>query len=367
MELADLAERDAAFYVPVFDVQVGGLSLLRDIQVAVTQAEVDLVLGAPGRFSFTIAGTYNITQKKFLTPRGLPLLDILTFGAPIEVFMGYVGRNRPARMISGLVTEIATGFSEGGSPELTVSGYDNLYPLTLGANSDAWKDASDSEVVQKIASLAGLQADTDPSAPRHNQIEQNQQSDADFIKTLATRNNFEFYMAGPRRLRFGKPDDRGTGLVTLRWGQGLLSFRPEANLAGQIAAVEIRHRDPATKKEIVGRAFAAQASGIDSGRKSAGDILALATGRQVTLRLRQPVFSEAEARKRAEAILTEKSKRFLTGEAETIGITELRPDRNVAITGIGEPFSKTYYIEQTTHKADASGYRTRLKVKEPSQ
>lgn len=367
MELADLAERDAAFYVPVFDVHVGGMSLLREIEVAVTQAEVDLMLGAPGRFSFTVAGTYNITQKKFLTPRGMPLLDILTFGAPVEVFMGYVGRERPARMITGLVTEIATGFSEGGSPELVVSGYDNLYPLTLGANSDAWKDASDSDVVQKIASFASLQADADQTPVKHKQIEQNQQSDAELIKTLAARNNFEFYMSGPRRLRFGKPNDRGTGLVTLQWGQSLLSFRPEANLAGQIAAVEIRHRDPTTKKEIVGRATAGQASGIDPGRQSAGDLLAKATGRQVTLRLRQPVFSEAEARKRAEAILTEKSKKFLTGEAETIGITDLRPDRNVAITGIGEPFSKTYYIEQTTHKVDGSGYRTRLKVKEPSK
>jgi phage protein D len=367
VELADFARNNSAFYVPVFDVMVGGRSLLRDVEVAVTQAEVDLVLSGPGRFSFTVAGTYNITQKKFLTPRGLPLLDILTFGTPVEVFMGYVGPKGPSKMISGLVTEIATGFSEGGSPELTVSGYDYLYPLTLGANSDAWKDVSDSDVVQKIAALSELKADTDQSAPKHKQIEQNQQSDAEFIKTLAARNNFEFYMSDARVLRFGRPNDRGTGVVALTWGRSLLSFRPEANLAGQIAAVEIRHRDPGTKKEIVGRATAGQASGIDPGRRSAGDILARATGRQVTLRLRQPVFSEAEARKRAEAILTEKSKKFLTGEAETIGIPELRPDKNVRIDGVGEPFSKTYFIEQTTHKVDASGYRTRLKVKEPSQ
>lgn len=367
MDLSDFARDNAAFYVPDFDVKVGVMSLLRDVKVAVTQAEVDLVLNGPGRFSFTVAGTYDITRKKFLTPNGLPLLDILSFGAPVEVFMGYVGPKGLTKMISGLVTEIATGFSEGGSPELTVSGYDHLYPLTLGANSDAWKDASDSDVVRKIAALSNLKADVDQSAPKHKQIEQNQQTDVDFLRTLAKRNDFEFYMARDRVLRFGKPNDRGTGVVRLIWGRSLLSFRPEANLAGQIAAVEIRHRDPATKKEIVGRATAAQASGIDPGRRSAGEILAKATGRQVTLRLRQPVFSEAEARKRAEAILTENSKKFLTGEAETIGIPDLRPDKNVEIDGVGEPFSKTYFIEHTTHKVDASGYRTRLKVKEPSQ
>ena len=82
------------------------------------------------------------------------------------------------------------------------------------------------------------------------------------------------------------------------------------------------------------------------------------------LRLRQPVFTQAEAEKRAKAALNERAKQFLTGEAEAIGLPELRPDRNVQLDNLGAPFSKTYYIQQTTHKIDGSGYRTRFKVKE---
>jgi pyruvate/2-oxoglutarate dehydrogenase complex dihydrolipoamide acyltransferase (E2) component len=40
--------------------------------------------------------------------------------------------------------------------------------------------------------------------------------------------------------------------------------------------------------------------------------------------------------------------------------------RNINLDGLGEPFSKTYYIQQTTHKVDGGGYRTRFKVKETS-
>jgi phage protein D len=83
-----------------------------------------------------------------------------------------------------------------------------------------------------------------------------------------------------------------------------------------------------------------------------------------TLRLRQPVFTQAEADKRAKAALNEKAKQFLTGEGEAIGLPELRPDRNVELANLGVPFSKTYYIQQATHKIDAGGYRTRFKVKE---
>ena len=76
------------------------------------------------------------------------------------------------------------------------------------------------------------------------------------------------------------------------------------------------------------------------------------------------MFTQAEAEKRAKAALNETAKKFLTGDAEAIGLPDLRPDRNVSLDGLGESFSKTYYIQQATHKIDGNGYRTRFKVKE---
>jgi phage protein D len=62
--------------------------------------------------------------------------------------------------------------------------------------------------------------------------------------------------------------------------------------------------------------------------------------------------------------LSEIEKKFLTGEAEAIGLPELRPDRTVEIDNLGAAFSKTYYVEQATHKIDTNGYRTRFRVRE---
>jgi hypothetical protein len=84
------------------------------------------------------------------------------------------------------------------------------------------------------------------------------------------------------------------------------------------------------------------------------------------LRLRQPVFTQAEANKRAKAAFNERAKQFLTGEAETIGLPEIRPDRSVSLENLGDPFSRTYYVHQATHKVDTGGYRTRFKVKDTS-
>src|SRR5262249_13669026 len=124
--------------------------------------------------------------------------------------------------------------------------------------------------------------------------------------------------------------------------------------------------DPQRKKTIVGKASAGDESGHDPRRQSGGERLRAAMGREAVLQLRQPVFTEAEAKRRAQAVLNDHAKQFLTGEAECIGLPDLLPDRNITLGNLGDPFSKTYYIQQTTHKVDGSGYRTRVKEKETS-
>ena len=98
-------------------------------------------------------------------------------------------------IISGLITEITTSFAEGGiaradrSPATTTSS-----PMTLGKRSQSWKKAPDSDVVSELANENNLAADIEPTKEKHDQIEQNQESDFEFLKKLAERNHFEFYV-----------------------------------------------------------------------------------------------------------------------------------------------------------------------------
>jgi hypothetical protein len=229
-------------------------------------------------------------------------------------------------------------------------------------------------VVQQIARFHNLQTAIDATTEKRRQIEQNQESDWDFLKKLANRNNadnehFEVYVDVDGRnrstLHFGKPRVKSDPVVRLAWGEGLLSFRPQANLAGQVSKVEVHGSDVARKEVFIGRADAASDGGARA--KSVAQhlgSLVRAPGKQPVLRLRQPVFTQAEADQRAKAALSERTREFLTGDAEAVGLPELRPDRTVQIDKIGDAFSKTYYIEKATHRIDASGYRTRFHVRE---
>jgi phage protein D len=237
--------------------------------------------------------------------------------------------------------------------------------MTMGKNSRTWSEARDSDAAREIASFNNLDAVIETTKGKLAQIEQNQEGDWQFLKKLADRNHFELYVDERRRLHFAPPDDKATEVVRLVYGQGLLSFKPEANLAGQISRVEVYGWDHNKKDTIIGRASAGEESGLTG--KSAGQYLNTFVrdpDKRPTLRIRQPVFTQAEADQRAKAALNERAKQFLTGEGETIGLPEIRPDRNVELDNLGVPFSKTYYVQEATHKIDSNGYRTRFKVKE---
>lgn len=365
MELATYARTYRDFYAPSYIVRLGRDDLMRDLLIAVSQVEVDMVLGAASRFSFAVTNCYSHKLRAFRSGRDADVLSLLTFGAEVEVCLGYGDAKSVPVAVSGMITEINTSFPDGGAPELAVSGYDHGFALTIGKNTRTWTKARDSDAAHEIASFNNLNATIETTKEQHAQIEQNQESDWEFLKKLADRNHFELYVDERRTLHFAPPNDKATAVVRLDYGEGLLSFKPEANLAGQIAAVEVYGWDPKAKKAIIGRAGAGEESGLAG--KSAGQYLNAFVRdpkKRPTLRLRQPVFTQAEADERAKAALNERAKQFLTGEGESIGLPEVRPDRNIELAKLGAPFSKTYYVQQATHKIDGSGYRTRFKVKE---
>lgn len=368
MELATLSStKYANFYAPSYAIRLGGDDVMRDLLMPISEVSVDLELGALSTFSFTVANSYSHKLQLFKTGRGADVLDILKFGAQVEICMGYGDARSMPTILHGVIKEFGINFPEDGSPDLTVSGTDHSFLLSLGQHSRTWTNALYSDAVHEIAgynNLGGSAIQT--TSGKESQIEQNNESDWAFLEKIAIRNHFELYIDEQKALNFAPPNDKAAPIVNLVYGEGLLSFRPEANLSGQVSEVQLYGWDPSTKKQIVGRARAGEESGLTG--KSGGQYLDEAfvrdSSKRPTLRLRQPVFTQAEADQRARAALNHCAKKFLKGEGEAIGLPELRPDRRVKLDNLGKLFSKTYYIDHANHKIDANGYRTRFNVKE---
>lgn len=356
------------FYVPSFVVKVGAQDLVRELFLTVTSVELDLKEKGAGHFSLGIAGAFDWETREFLARKQeerIDLLDLFAFGSSIEISLGYGEPSRLKPMLKGIVTEVGTGFAAGGSPELKISGFDRLYQLGAGKVTEHWENLRDSDVVQELADKLNLNttiAETSTVKPR---IDQNEESDLAFIEKLAGRNTAIFYVRGGEFYFGPRHSNRDAG-VELVWGEGLLSFSPQVNLARQVTEVHVCGWSAEKGERIVGKARVGDEQGRDNKGESGAERVAKALNGPPPMQVRMALRNQEEADARARGILEERALEHVTGDGECIGLPEIVPDVNIALQGIGKRFSKTYYVSEATHKLDSSGYRTTFKVEEPT-
>lgn len=367
MDLKALSGSYGDFYVPSFTIKAGGRDLVRELFLTVTGVEVDLKEKAAGHFTFAVAGAFDWEAREFLALKHeerVDLLELFAFGSAVEISLGYGEPSRLQPVLKGIVTEIGTGFAAGGSPELKISGYDDLYRLGTGKNTDHWEDSFDSDVVRELASKLKVTTDVVRTGLKKPRIDQNEESDLAFIEKLAGRNENTIYYLRNDRFYFGPRHNERSDVVELVWGEGLLSFSPQANLAKQITEVQVYGWSAEKGKTIVGKARRGDEKGRDGNRESGAERLAKALGGPSPMKVRLALRSQEEADTRAKAILDERALEYLTGDGECIGLPDIVPDVNISLAGLGRRFSKIYYVSEATHKLDSSGYRTTFKVQE---
>ncbi|MEE8056653.1 MAG: contractile injection system protein, VgrG/Pvc8 family [Pseudomonadales bacterium] len=366
MNLQALEKKYGNFYVPSFKVAVDGQDLVRDLFLTVTRLEVDLKQKSTARFSFTVANAFDWETREFLAKSSgeqSDLLALFAFGKSVEAFFGYGEASKLSSLFKGIVTEISTNFSSGDNPELTVSGYDSLFGLTTGKSTRNWEDKKDSDAVQEILSALGVSTDVQTTSPQKNRIDQNQEADMAFVKKLAERNGYTFYLRDGS-FYFGPRNNTSSAIIEIGLGKGLFSFNPEVNLARQVEAVEVTGWSASEGKAIIGRASKNDETGRDSGGASGAEQIASALNTQPTMRVRASVHTQAEADARAKSMLEERAQEYLQGDGESIGLPDIVPDVNIALKDLGTNFSKTYYVKDAKHSVDSSGYRTTFSVQE---
>lgn len=359
-----------AFYAPAFSVKVLKRDLVRALHLEVASVQIDNSLGAADRFSFVINNAFSVSQREFVKIDDVTLPEFFELGAPVAISMGYGDISGLTLMLTGVITELSTSFPSSGIPQLTISGYDHSYCMTRGTHSRPWPNRKDSDVVREIAVKHGLNPKVDDTSVVHPRVEQSQESDEQFVLRLAARNGFEYHVFD-KDLFFRRPANDQAAALELTWGRGLVSFSPEIRLTEQVAEVEVYGWNIQTKERIVGRARKGDEPGRDQttgcGRKraSGGEYLeAICKEKASTLRVREPVFSQQEADRRARAILKRRSEGFVGGRGESIGIPELKANANVSLKGLGCLFSTTLYVQHATHTVDTSGYKTSFEVKD---
>ncbi|MGH7844134.1 MAG: phage late control D family protein, partial [Candidatus Binatia bacterium] len=284
---------------------------------------------------------------------------------------------------------VEPSFPNSGGPTVNVRGVTVLNKLrTKQFDIPTWTDEKPSRIAKSFEDLRDpsdrgkkrfpLEVEIDDNAVQKEEkikyLAQHNQYDIDFLLALARRVGYVIFVKEEerekgrvikaRRLYFGPSDANhpAVRLATfeLRWGISLIDFKPTFTTANQIKSVTVHGWNRSTKQRITGKA-----SLDDPKFKLNRDLhkpLETSAAREERV-VDEPVFTQREADERAEAILLARSKDLVTASGTCIGLPDLRAGQRVKIAGLGARFRGEYFVTDTTHTINDSGYTTKFSAR----
>ena len=355
-------------------------------------------------------------------------LDQIKFGKRLRLDLRY-GGNPWHKMIVARVTDLQFSFPQSGPAQLTIVGEDLLSILKTKSDAEKrYSNHNEDFIVRDVLvrskakdlhlEFVGTEVHKDDPLkgplvpwptlqPLRSITHAKETSYLQFLQGIADRMDFEMFVdfserlildsqAPPKdandvKLHFEparsivKPDKA----LALTWGTNLVEFTPKFKVWEQLTEVKTggtkhgtraRHSDTVTADdpEVTKDLQRDETYTIPDSKGHPTPVTVLTAG-DVRTSFLEKEGSEAPnpesistsnldaARIRLQAIarLRKSTRELLTAEGSTIGMPELRPGIHVAIGGLYPPFDGIYYVTQTVHTFDASGYRTRFSLRRP--
>lgn len=386
-----LLEETETFYVPSFEIRIANQKLPRDVVRDVFEVTYEDNIEKVDSFSLTI-NNWDATERrlKYTGPEQAPesgsdseaarLATLFDPGKELQIHLGYQGRNNNLRlMMTGYITTLEPSFSESSAPTLTVRGLNILDRFRRRQYTWSWQTprdrTKDSEIARQLsrapddqAGRPGLDIEVrtvkEAEAKEESQacVFMNNQYPILFLMERARRRGYTIFIREeeekttnrpPRRyLHFGPSPDLRDVTYELEWGRSLTQFKPTLTTTKQLKKVIVRGWNRHTNRPIEGVAEL-KPNELNS------DLHALAreAGREEVI-TDQPVHTVQEARELAESILRRQLQDFVKASGATVGLPDLRAGRAMIVKGAGYRFNGRYFVTQTTHTINASGYRT---------
>ncbi|WP_150048147.1 MULTISPECIES: phage late control D family protein [Methylomonas] len=280
-------------------------------------------------------------------------LNDIALGAGIDI---ETGDDQPLKLFSGEITAIEECYGEG-APSIALLLQDKLHRLARSRHNRSFEDQSPDEVLQSVASAAGLQTDVAMSGISANWLQLNE-SDLAFLLRLGKQFDVAVRLDNGR-LR-AKPEQADSNPLALSAQDSALKVRLLADLNHQALASLVNGYNLATAEAVDYRADAL--SPAPRGTQAAAALGNLSwPGEEI---VPQPVpRSSSEAEAYAKAAFRRQAKRFVQGDIVCQGEPSLKPGREIDLDGVSPRLKGLYQIVHCVHRFDNnSGFETHLKV-----
>ncbi len=290
----------------------------------------------------------------------------LVGGAALEVSWGYPGNMAPSRRV---VVKKLKGFET-----LTVEGQGTSVLLNRHAKTRAWQGKSRGTVAREVAAEYGYEGeslDVQNTSEVLDTINQVAETDARFLRRLAAREEFEFFVDDRgfhwHSRKQGKPPTR-----VFTWysdpGRGdVLFIDVESDLTRRVGRVDVRGRNPLTKTTLESKA---NSGTVD--RDTLADVIEVVDPETGATSLQQrnatasvhptSAATPAAADREAQARFRRAERETVRLSMQVVGNPTLRAKEVVEVRGISSLLSGKYYVTEARHVISSSGYVVDLKL-----
>jgi uncharacterized protein len=398
--LSESQGRAQGFWVPRFEITIDGEQLgktvLRDVIEITYKDNIDQIDGFE-----LVVGNWDSQRNRFKymgsegdeQSRNDPALRKLeTLFEPCQkgvvLKLGYAGNL--TEMLTGTFTTMEPTFSSGGPHTLAVRALNILHRLRRKKYDGNWHNMRDSDIIKKFEKLTDpewkkigqdarripMPIEIDPSVrslePELVFVGQKSEYDIDFLWRRARIRSYVVEVRKPPNpwrperneefLYFG-PSTSQTGPVDyqLAWGSELIDLKLTLTTATQVKKVTVKGWDRVTQKPIEVTVDRDDRK-IQALNPKLSKIVSQCDPREERV-VTYPVFTKHDAEEMARDMLLGKAKELVKAQGTTIGLPNLRAGSKINLANIGGRLSGVYFVTETTHTFNQSGYITKFSAR----
>jgi Rhs element Vgr protein len=330
---------------PSFKIKVGGAQISAEYQVQavvvtrefnkVARADIYILDGDAASETFSASSA-----------------DDFVPGNEVEVLAGYHGEEES--IYKGLITRHGIRVYQKRPSVLHIECQDAAVKLTVGRKSAYFYDVSDADVIEQIASAAGVDTDVEATGVTHPQMVQFYCTDWDFVITRAEANG-KLVATQDGVLIVKAPDAGGSPVLALTFGGNILEFEATMDARFQYAGVQSLAWAPADQD--MSTVDAVDDAAVAPGNVSSSDLAAVASPEPLGLK-HGGQLGEDELQAWADAEQVKSLFAKVRGRVRIQGFGAIKPGDVVELAGVGDRFNGNALVAGVRHEIDAKNWET---------
>ncbi len=277
--------------------------------------------------------------------------DYFIPGKKIEIQLGY--RSQNDSVFKGIIVKHSIKVRKNGS-QLIVECRDEAVKMTSGRNCRYYTDKKDSDIIEEIIGLYGLQKDITATQVEVKEVVQYDASDWDFMLCRAEANGLVVNVEDGKIIA-AAPAVTGQPAVNVQFGATLLEL--DAEIDARLQSKGITAQSWNASDQTLLSADAKEPATTGNGDLSPDSLADVIGGDPHTVR-HGGKLSEPELQAWADSRLLKERLAKVRGRAKFQGFAGVLPGKLIEVAGIGERFTGKVYVSGIRHSFANGNWET---------